>query len=253
LSQSWKTILVAGVIGLFGSLAFVFSIPNQYEALAQIKMAMFYESEVAELTAVNIENPNTLVFRYKTESSYTSDNFKKCESEKSNFPKEKMTHLVKFAIVKGVDSAVELKVRRASKELAFACAQSIYESIREYQAQSKKNHIENLTARLLKYQIRQKELQSFISRADNLGSAISLVYIHARDEQKFLSDQIFRINQGISLFDENQAKLLAPIYVSPSPVYPNKKLILVSGLLAGLFLGLLFNLAHKVWRNYQVK
>ena len=105
----------------------------------------------------------------------------------------------------------------------------------------------------MKYQVRLQETQGLIARADKSGSALSAAYLANRDELKFLSDETIRLNAIITSGDTRHAKLVSPIYASDAPVFPKKKLSLVVGLLAGLFLGLLLALARKAWRNYQVK
>jgi uncharacterized protein involved in exopolysaccharide biosynthesis len=52
--------------------------------------------------------------------------------------------------------------------------------------------------------------------------------------------------------DTRQAKLVSPIYVSEAAVFPKKRITLILGLLAGLFLGLLLIIVRKVWNNFRI-
>ena len=253
LSEFWKQIVAVGVIGILGALGFVFVVPSQYEATAQIRMAQIDAGNTTNPLGVNLEDPNTLMARLKLPSAYSPDEIKACALADAKSPGESMVGLAKVSAVKGAASIIELKIRLESREQAVNCAQAIYEGIRESQAQIMKPYIEEAKTLLLKYQVRLQEAQSLIARADKSGSALSAAYLANRDELKFLSDETIRLNAIITSGDTRYAKLVSPIYASDAPVYPKKKLSLVIGLLAGLFLGLLLALARKAWRNYQVK
>jgi Chain length determinant protein len=54
--------------------------------------------------------------------------------------------------------------------------------------------------------------QSLVSRADKSGSALSAAYLAKRDEVKFLTEEILRLNTFITSADTRQAKLVSPIY-----------------------------------------
>lgn len=253
LSESWKSILAVGVIGLLGALAFVWVTPSQYEATAQIRMAQIDTGNGTNPLGVNLEDPNTLIARLKMPSAYSPEGIKACNLANSQSPSESMVDLAKISAVKGATSIIELKIRSESKEQAVACAQGIYEGIRESQFQILKPYIEEARTVLLKYQVRLQEAQALIARADKSGSALSATYLANRDELKFLSNETIRLNAFITSGDTRPAKLVSPIYASDAPVSPKKKLSLVIGLLAGLFFGLFLALARKAWRNYQAK
>jgi capsular polysaccharide biosynthesis protein len=253
LSESWKSIFAVGVIGLLVALAFVWVTPSQYEATAQIKMAQIDAGNNTNPLGVNLEEPNTLIARLKMPSAYSPEEIKACNLANSQSPGESMVGLANISAVNGTTSIVKLKIRSESKEQAVACAQGIYEGIRESQSQIMNPYIEKARILLLKYQVRLQDVQALIARADKPGSALSVAYLANRDELRFLSDESIRLNAIITSGDTRHAKLISPIYASDTPVLPKKKLSLVIGLLAGLFLGLLFALIRKAWRNYQAK
>jgi uncharacterized protein involved in exopolysaccharide biosynthesis len=145
-----------------------------------------------------------------------------------------------------------LKIRAESKEVALTCAQAIFENIKDSQSQILKPYIEEAKTLLLKYQVRLNEAQRLIAMADKSGQALSAAYLANRDELKFLSDEAIRLNAIITAGDTRHTKLVSPIYVSDKPVFPKKTISLVLGLLAGLFLGLLYVLARKAWCNYKL-
>lgn len=253
--ESWKSIAVAGVLGIMGATTFLWVTPNQYQATAQIQMAQISASNNNNNTnplGVNIEEPNLLMARLKLPTTYSSQEIKSCGFEASKTPSESLANTAKFSAVKGVGSMIELKINRDSKEVAVACAQSLFENIKASQNQIIKPYIEEAKTLLIKYQDRLSNSQSLVSRADKSGAALSAAYLANRDEVKFLTEEILRLNTFITTAETRQTKLVSPIYASDKPVFPKKTMSLVLGLLAGLFLGLLYVLARKAWCNYKL-
>jgi LPS O-antigen subunit length determinant protein (WzzB/FepE family) len=252
LLESWKAILATGLVGLLGAAGFIAVTPSQYEATAQIQMAQIApNNNNSNPLGVNVEDPNLLMARLKLPSSYTEDEIKACGLQDLKLPAESLANIVKLSPVKGVNSIVELKIRLESNDQAVSCAQSLFENIRDSQNNIVKPYIEEAKALLTKYQARLSEAQSLVSRVDKSGSALSAAYLANRDEVKFLTDESIRLNTFITSGDVRQAKLVAPIYASDVPVFPKKKISLLVGMLAGLFLGVLFVIARKAWRGYR--
>lgn len=250
--ESWKVILVTGLIGILGAAGFIAVMPSQYEATARIQMMQIGSvSNTTNPLGVNLEDPNLIIARLKLPSSYEFNQVKACGIDQENYPNELLVGLVKLEPVKGVSSIVELKIRMQSKDHAINCAQAVFYKIRDSQNAIMKPHIEEAKVLLKKYQIRLLEAQSIIGRADKAGDAFSAVYLINRDEMKFLTDESIRLNAFISSSETRQAKLVAPIYASDIPVFPKKKISLLMGLLAGLFLGVFIVMVRKFWRGYR--
>ncbi len=252
LVESWKAIIATGILGVAAALAFVMVTPSQYEATAQIQMAQIsISNNNTNPLGSNVELPSLLIARHQVPSAYTEDEIKACGLEGKKMPQESLSKLAKFTPVKGVDSIVELKIRLESKEGALACAQALFENVKESQSLIIKPYIEEAKSLLAKYQVRLQETQVLVAKADKSGSALSAAYLANRDEVKFLTDESIRLNALITSGDARQTKLVAPVYVSDLPVFPKKSISLVLGLLAGLFAGLLLVLLRKAWNNYK--
>ncbi len=255
LMESWKTIVGVGLLGLLGSVGFLAVTPNQYEATAQIQMAQISannnNNNNTNPLGVNVEEPNLLMARLKLPTTYSAVEIKACGLEGQKMPAESLVSMSKFSAVKGVGSIIELKIRMESREQAVLCAQALFENIRESQNQIIKPYIEEAKGLLTKYQARLKEAQELVTRADKSGAALSAAYLANRDEVKFLTDESIRLNTFVVAGDARQAKLVSPIYSSEAAVFPKKKITLMVGLLAGLFLGLLLVMIRKVWNNYR--
>ncbi len=256
LVKSWKVIFLTGILGLVGSITYLWVTPNQYQATAQIQMAQISansnnNNNNTNPLGVNIEDPNLLMTRLKLPTTYSTKEIKACGFESSDSPSEALVTAAKFSAVKGVGSMIELKINRDSKEAAIVCAQSLFENIKASQNEIIEPFIEEAKALLAKYQDRLTNSQSLVARADKSGAALSAAYLANRDEVKFLTEEILRLNTFITTGDTRQAKLISPIYASDLPVAPKKRISLIAGLFAGLFLGLLLMLCKRGYQAYK--
>ena len=246
LMEYWRGIFLAGVFGIIGASILLWAVPNQYQATAQIKMAQIaIEDNKTKLFGSNIEEPNLLVFRFKMPTTYSNIEIGKCDFEDKAVSFNDLENAVTFSVVKDVGSIVELKVYRRSKEVAIACAQSVFEHIKASQSQMVEPYIKEAQQQLLKYQGELNNSQALLSKADKSGTALSATYLAYRDEVKFLNEEVVRLKKFIEFTDVGQTKLISPIYVSDKPVLPKKGVILLVGLFAGLLLGLLYSLIRK--------
>jgi capsular polysaccharide biosynthesis protein len=252
LIESWKTIILTGLFGIVGSTVYLWTVPNQYQATAQIQIGQYSTNDNStNPLVINIESPNLLVARLKLPSTYLAKEIKACGLENSKSPSEVLAEKAKFSAIKGLDTWIDLKINHESKEIAIACAQSLFERIKTSQSEIIKPSIEKAKDSLLKYQDRSNNAKSLISRADKSGESLSAAYLSTRDELKFLSEEILRLNFFISSVDTRQVKLVSPIYVSDIPVAPKKKTILIAGLSGGLFLGLLLMIGKRVLPSFK--
>lgn len=257
LIDSWKIIILSGLLGIIGSAVYLWVTPNQYQATAQIQMAQISTNNNnnnnynTSPLGVNIEDPNLLMARLKLPTTYLPQEIKACGFEDMKSPSEALANAAKFSVVKGLASLIELKINSDSKEVAIACAQSLFDGIKTSQNAIIKPFIEEAKDLLIKYQDRLKNSQYLISRADKSGAALSAAYLANRDEVKFLSEEILRLNTFIASADTRQAKLISPIYVSDIPVAPKKRIALIAGLFGGLFLGLLLLIGKRALTSYR--
>jgi LPS O-antigen subunit length determinant protein (WzzB/FepE family) len=249
---SWKMIVLTVLFGLVGSVTYLWVTPNQYQATAHIQMAQISANSNTNSPSVNIEDPSLLMARFKLPSAYSAQEIKACGFEFSTAASEDLAATAKFSAVKGVGSMIELKINRDSKEIAVVCAQSLFENIKASQNQIIKPYIEEAKTLLVRYQDRLTNSQSLVSQAEISGAALSAVYLSNRDEVKFLTEEILRLNTFISTAESRKAKLVSPIYASDTPVAPKKGAALITGLFAGLFLGLLLMLVKRGYKAYKV-
>jgi uncharacterized protein involved in exopolysaccharide biosynthesis len=249
LSESWKTILAAGSIGLFLAVGYLWITPSMWEASAQIQMA-----QVGTLTnpvGANIEEPTLLISRMKIPTSYEKEIIQICGLENKPNATESMVKLVKLAPVKGLNSVVELKLALQSKESAKTCAESLYQVIKKSQENITAPLVQEAQAKLDDYAQRLVKLREILVREGGASGSISVAYFATRDEIKYLNDETMKLNDFISSAQKRQTKLLAPIYVADKPTWPKKTISLLAGLFGGLCIGFVWALGRKVLARYR--
>ncbi len=250
LQEAWKTIAGVGVAGGLSAAGFLAIAPAQYEAEALIEMAQIRSSGPNGTVILNsIEPPALLMERLKNASTYTSESIRACAPGGGvRFDGESMAGLVKTSIPKNVTHVAELKIRRATPALAEQCAKGLFEMIRLQQAELVKPQQDEMRATLAGLQTRFGENQNYVLKAEKAG-LYGMVYLARRDESMYLIQQIDELQRA--LVRDAQARLVAPIFASPTAVWPKPALTLVLGAMGGLMLGLMFALGRRVLRQQR--
>ncbi len=246
--ESWKTILVTGIMGMISAIGYIFVTPNEYEAIAQIQMAQISANNNTNPLGVNVEDPLLLIARMKLPSSYSQESVKACGYESKQAPLESLAKMVKLNLAKGTQM-VELKVLGLSQIQAVQCAESIVKTIKKSQEIIATPIIEEAQKKLAKYSQRLQDAQDFILKADKSGSSMSAAYFLTRDEIKFLTDETIRLTELIMSANSRQTKLVSPVYSSGNKTSPKRSIALVAGLFAGLFLGLLLTMGKRGYNS----
>lgn len=250
IKSAYKTIIGFSLLGIIGSAFYLWMIPKQYEASAQIKMAQIANVNNNNFNninplGINIEEPQALVARMALPTSYPNETVTLCGLADQKDPEVALARKVKFTIPKGVGSTVDLKIRDASKEIAKACTNAVYRLIKASQAQLISPYIDEASKKLAIEHERLGRATKVIAKADKSGAAVSAAYLATRDEIRYLLDQISNLQNIISGNESRGAHLTAPIYLKDQPVFPQKRNSLLVGLLLGGFLGLGLAVARK--------
>lgn len=248
LMESWKVVVIAGLFGLGGSIAYLWMTPNQYQATAQIKIAQI-NSSIKNTQGVNVEEPNALIARLRLPSSYSSREIEICGYGNTSNA-EALAISIKLSALKGVNSIIELKINSHDRNLAANCAQALFENIKASQNLIIKPYVEEATLMLSQYNRRLSTLQSLVHGVNKTEDSFAVSYFYNRDEIRFLTEEIVRLNTFIEASKIHQANLVAPIYTSNISTHSKKRVNLIIGLIIGLFIGLLFSAAKKFYRLY---
>jgi uncharacterized protein involved in exopolysaccharide biosynthesis len=254
IQESWKTIVGFTILGIVGGALFLWAIPKQYEASAQIKMAQIANvnnnnNNNINPLGINIEEPQALIARMALPTSYPKETIALCGLAEQKDADAQLAKKVKLGIPKGVGGTVDLKIRDASKEIAKACTDAVYQLIKLSQAQLAAPYIDEARKKLKIEEERLGRATQVIAKADRSGAAVSAAYLATRDEIRYLLDQISNLQSIITGNESRAAHLTAPIYLKDEPVFPQKRNSLLIGLLLGGFLGLMLAVARKWYRS----
>jgi hypothetical protein len=135
IQDGWKTIVGCTLLGILGAGIYLLVVSEQYEASAQIKMAQIPNNSLSPL-GTGIEEPQALIARMQLPTFYPKKTFVLCGLSEQKNPEVALVSKLKLTILEGVGGTVDLKVRDASKEIAKACVNAVYELIKASQARS---------------------------------------------------------------------------------------------------------------------
>ena len=253
LKGAYKTILVFSVLGIAIAIAYLLITPNRFEAVAQIQMAQTSGANNNNLNSlgVNIEEPALLIARLGSPTSFNEGAIVACGQQAQSNPALATAQTIKLTPIKGISNVVELKTAGPTPQAASICAQAIFELIKTSQAQILAPSLEEAQMRAAEDKVRLAKAQDFVSKADKSGAAMSAAYLSTRDEIKYLLDEITALQNMVSSTQSRATRLVSPIYASDNPVAPKKRIALLSGLLGGLFLGLLIALGRQMWAKLE--
>jgi capsular polysaccharide biosynthesis protein len=251
LKGAWKAIIIFGLIGIVLSIVYLAFTPKQYEATAQIAMAQIIVPSNTSYSSlnpqgINIEDPNLLIARLSTPTSFDSKVINACGLDGKPDAAAILAKNIKLSLPKGIPNIVELKTVDASPEAARSCASAIFELIARSQSQILAPYIEEAKVKLEDDEARLAKAVSVVAKADKSGQAMSASYLSTRDEVRFLLDEIAGLKNVVFNNKNRGTRLIAPIYASDAPIAPKKRMALMSGIFGGLFLGLLIAIARHM-------
>jgi uncharacterized protein involved in exopolysaccharide biosynthesis len=254
--ESWKVIVGFMVLGIVGAAIYLWVVPRQFEASAQIKMAQIANvnnnsnnNNNINPLGINIEEPQALISRMALPTSYPKETVTLCGLADQKDPEVVLASKVKLSIPKGVGGTVDLRIRDTSKEIAKGCTNAVYQLIKTSQAQLIAPYIDEASKKLASEEERLGRATQVIARADKSGAAVSAAYLATRDEIRYLLDQISNLQTIINGNESRAAHLTAPIYLRDKPVFPQRRNSMAVGLLLGGFLGLVLALGRKWYRS----
>lgn len=251
--ESWKTIAGFTILGFICAVLFLWVVPKQYEATAQMRMAQIAivnnsNNNINPLGS-NIEEPQALIARMVLPTSYPKETIALCGLADQKDAEVVLASRVKLSIPKGVDGIVDLRIRATSKEIAEACTNAVFHLIKLSQAKLMTPYIDQASKRLKIAEERLSRATQFIAKADKSGKDLSAAYLATHDEIRYLVNQISNLQDITTGNESRAAHLTAPIYLKDQPVFPQKYDILMVGLLLGGLLGLVLGLVRNWFRS----
>jgi LPS O-antigen subunit length determinant protein (WzzB/FepE family) len=252
LKDAYKTILVFGILGTIAAIAYLVITPKQYDASVQVAMAQISSANnnnnnnnISPL-GINIEEPALLISRLFSPTSFTLETVAACGLQDQANAALALSKAIKLTIPKGVANVVDLKTFGGSQQVAQDCALAVFELIKTSQAQIVAPYIEEAKVKLADDEDRLQKAKDLVARSDRSGQAMSASYLSTRDEIRYLLDEITVLKNVVTSNKNRATRMVAPIYASDVPIAPKKRVVLVAGLLGGLFFGLLIALARQM-------
>lgn len=179
--KSWKVITLCGFFGSIFATLYLLLTPKHYEARAQIRMAQIGLTNPTNPFGTSVEDPASLIARMQFPTSYDQSTIDACSFHDKTNPARALSKSIKLSTPKGIANTVELKAYGKSPELAKNCALAIVDLITNLQTQFAKPFVEEAKIKLAQDNGRIESARRLISKADQLGGAMSVAYLSARD------------------------------------------------------------------------
>jgi capsular polysaccharide biosynthesis protein len=211
--------------------------------MAQIG-ATNYNNNINPL-GINIEEPALLISRLSSPTSYTPEAIAACGLSGQANAGLALSKSIKLTPAKGVASVVDIKTFGGTPQSAQQCLQAVFDLVKTTQSQIVTPYIEEAKVKLVDDEDRLQKAKDLVARSDKSGAAIGASYLSTRDEIRYLLDEITSLRNVVTSNQNLATRMVAPIYASDVPIAPKKRMVLASGLLGGLFLGLLLALVRQ--------
>ena len=248
-SQGKYWIISSIVVCFLLGAAFAFLTPPKYEAVASIQMA--------SVTSKDVEAPSVVAEKLKLPSYYSGETFKVCQIAEYSAPGRYLAKELRPTAIKNAP-IINVRFRGQSPNDAQRCLESVLADIRKDQDYLAKAALEIRQAELrvlqtkleasenLKAQLPVKNIDFVFDNSKVSGSALLLAtLITAENDIRNLRNQISDLKIALSEPQTKAASLVAPIYAPNLEAEPQKLLILLASLFAGLVLGILIFATKK--------
>lgn len=241
----YKITLLFGFLGFFLAAIYLASTPKLYEATEVIIMAKVGSTNPLALSGVVIEAPEALMFNLAIQSSLTGDQGGACGRNVGFEAKSATSTQAKFSIPKEGDGSIQIQILANSPAAAQSCADDYFGAIKNLQDQQVDRYLKKIRKQVDRDSARLTELQKTLMQAHKDRDGFWIAgYLASREEIKFLMDKISSYESILEPLHNEPAHLLSPVKLSRSPISPNIRKILASGLVGGLLFGFLISL---VW------
>jgi LPS O-antigen subunit length determinant protein (WzzB/FepE family) len=255
LVESWKTIILTGFLGLVGSIAYLWVTPNQYLAIAHF--------QVARVADFDVEPPATLIEKLKMPMFYSQNTHMACNLMEKLEPGAVIVKTLKLTLVKNAP-IITIAFQGESSEDAKKCLESVLDDVRINQNLLAKPILESRANQLLNMKLKLEAAERILKMlpknnvsfdfSDSKFSASTLLLATTLSKESEIKDLRTEISSlEISLLEPQtkEAFLTTQIYTPKQKVSPKRTLIVLVGLMAGLFIGLLLMMGKRAYGAYK--
>ncbi len=256
LSEFWKAIALSGIVGGLLATGYAFIAPTKYQAKASI--------QVAKVAGADVETPSTLLEKLKMPMYYSKETHVACNVVDMIEPGEVIANNLKPTLSKTAPIINFSYIEKTSKE-AQKCLEGVLNDIRNNHnslanpiLESKKNQLTNLKKKLEATEgfIRDSSNKnSNFDFSDSKFSASILLLVNTLSKENELRDllsQIAELEISLSEPQTMEVILITQIYAPKQKISPKLPLIVIGGVMAGLFLGLLLIIGKRTCSAYNM-
>jgi LPS O-antigen subunit length determinant protein (WzzB/FepE family) len=249
--ESWKQILISGIVGGTLGVGYALISPSIYQATANI--------QVSKVAGSDVETPSVLVEKLKMPMYYTQSTFTACNVMERAEPGD--------AIAKGLNPTlsknapiISITYKEKSTEDAKKCLEGVLNDIRTNQNELAKpvleirnNELSNLKQRLDTSEKIIKLLSSEKNISPATTSTLLLATTLSKDnEVKDLRTQISDLEIALAEPQTKEAFLTTPIYAPSARVEPKITMIVLLGGIAGGVLAIAYLVGRRVWLKIKI-
>ena len=254
--ESWKQILVSGIVGGTLGVGYALISPSIYQATANI--------QVAKVAGSDVETPNVLVEKLKMPMYYTQSTFTACNVMDRSEPGDAIAKGIKPTLSKNTP-IISITYKEKSTEDAKKCLEGVLSDIRTNQnilakpiLETKNNQLANLKQKLESAEKISKILSTKnpnFDFSDSQFSASTLLLVttlNKENEVKDLRAKIGDLEIALAEPQTKEASLSTPIYAPSARVEPNRSRIVLLGGIVGGVLAIAYLLGRRVWLKANI-
>lgn len=253
--ESWKQIVLGGVVGGAIGVSVALLSPSIYQATAYI--------QVAKVANADVEAPNILLEKLKMSMYYSQKTFTECNVENTIEPGKAIVNGLKPTLSIGAP-IIRISYKDKNIDDAKKCLESVLNDIRTNQneiakpiLEQRKNQLSNLNQKLESAEQITKLLSSKkpnFDFSDSKFSASTLLLATTLSKENEIKDLRTQINDLEIALTEPQTKetyLTTPINAPNIRVEPKRSLIALGSIVGGVFLAIGFLIVRRGWAKIK--
>jgi len=232
IKRSWINLFIFSAVGFI--VAFIYSIyaPTLFLAKAEIRL---HQVKISGYEWASLDEPNAFVARIKNPDIITEKTLGDCGYDSG----EEMLKKMQFSILDQAPVIIRLSLKNRTPDLSRKCLLSYIDDIKIVQKNLESLRASEYRAHKNYYINRIKQIKTDYSvvagqKNPDLASEVAL-----KAEIEWLVNKVSSTDAFLAFGTEGSVELNSPISVGIRPVQPKKFLIMLSGAILGLCIGLL--------------
>lgn len=254
--ESWKQILVSGIIGGTLGVGYALISPSIYQSTASI--------QVAKVAGSDVEPPGFLVDKLKLPTYFTQSTLTACDFGDRPNSGDALAKALKPTVSKN-GQIISITFKAKSTEDAKKCLEAVLKDIRTNQnilakpmLESRNNQLANLkqklesAEKLLKILLIKNHTFDFYDSKFSASTLLLATTLAKENEVIDLRTKISDLEMALVEPQTKETFFATPIYAPMDRVGPNRTLIVLLGGIAGGVLAIAYLLGRRVWLKIKI-